>query len=238
MTLNILNEPTIGQLVARKAGRARVFEKHGIDYCCGGGKTLSQVCRELGLDVRQILLELDQPDAELPSAQRDWTQTTLMELADHIEQVHHQYLKDELPQIETLLRKVVSVHGTRNPRLREIQRVFTSLKDELESHISREERVLFPLCRQLDQQQPHRVHALLEQPISVMMQEHEDAGEALAQLRRLSDNYTAPPDACNSFRRLYVDLSRLEADLHQHVHKENNILFPRAIEAETRLGRA
>lgn len=237
MTLDILNnEPTVGQLVAQRPGRARIFEKHGIDYCCGGGKTLSQVCRELGLDAHHILFELDQRDPQPSADERDWTQASLTELADHIEQVHHQYLKEELPRIEVLSRKVVSVHGNGHPELLEIHKQFTALKEELESHILREERVLFPLCRRLDRQHPDRFHGALEQPISVMVKEHEDAGEALAQLRRLSHNYTPPPDACNSFRRLYEALSRLESDLHQHVHKENNILFPRAIEAVARLG--
>jgi len=237
MTLDILNEPTIGQLVAQRPGHARVFEKHGIDYCCGGGKTLSRVCGELGLDAQQILLELDQQEPQSSSDERDWTQATLTELADHIEQVHHQYLKDELPRIEALLRKVVSVHGNSHPELLEIHKQFSELKEEIESHILREEQVLFPLCRQLDQQYPDDFYyGPLEQPISVMVREHEDAGQALEQLRRLSNNYTPPPDACNSFRRLYENLSRLERDLHQHVHKENNILFPRAIEAEARLG--
>lgn len=237
MTLDILNEPSIGQLVAQRPERARVFEMHGIDYCCGGGKTLSIVCRDLGLDPQQILFELDQQDPETTADERDWIQASLTELADHIEQVHHQYLKDELPRIEALSRKVVSVHGSRHPELLEIHKQFIALKEELESHILHEERVLFPLCRQLDKQRPDDFYyGPLEQPISVMVREHEDAGQALEQLRRLSNNYTPPPDACNSFRRLYEDLSQLERDLHQHVHKENNILFPRAIEAEARLG--
>src|SRR6185437_13971563 len=154
MTLDILNEPTIGQLVAQRPGHARVFEKYGIDYCCGGGKTLSQVCRDLGLDPQQILFELDQQEPQSSSDERDWRQATLTELADHIEQVHHQYLKDELPRIEALSRKVVSVHGNSHPELLEIHKQFGELKEEMESHILQEEHVLFPLCRQLDQQYP------------------------------------------------------------------------------------
>ena len=236
----LMNEPTVGQLVVERQGRARVFERWGIDYCCGGKKPLSQVCRDKHLDLEVVRRELADSDQSTPATERDWAAATLSELADHIEQKHHDYLKQELPRLEALSRKVAAVHGQEHPELMEIRKIVLKLKGEMESHILREELVLFPLCRKLETPEAREVlmHGSVEGPITVMMREHDDAGEALAKLRTLSNDYAPPAQACNSYRALYDGLATLEADMHRHVHKENNILFPRAAALEARLQQA
>lgn len=235
-----MNERTVGQLVVERPGRARVFERWGIDYCCGGKKPLSLACRDKGLDAEAVRRELDELDASAPAPQRDWSAASLTELADHIEATHHASLKQELPRLEALSRKVAAVHGQDHPELLEIRKVMLRLKAEMESHILREELVLFPLCRKLETPAAREVllHGSIQGPIGVMMREHDGAGDALAKLRRLTSEYTPPAQACNSYRALFDSLADLEADMHQHVHKENNILFPRAAQLEATLQHA
>jgi regulator of cell morphogenesis and NO signaling len=230
-------DTTVGQLVTARPGRARIFESFGIDYCCGGKKPLAQAIREKGLDAKTVLGILDVFDEQGPASERDWSTSTLKDLADHIEQTHHAYLKNELPRLEYLVHKVASRHGSHTPALLELASIFDAFKAELESHMLKEESVLFPLCRKLDLESspppPYRVS--IENPIAVMIREHDDAGAALARMRELTDDYTPPPDACNTYRALFDSLRQMEMDMHRHVHKENSILFPKAIEVETRL---
>jgi regulator of cell morphogenesis and NO signaling len=234
------SEATVGQLVVERPSRARVFERLGIDYCCGGKKPLAQACAEKQLDLNAVLDELRQ-DAAGPAspADRNWATATLTDLCDHVEQTHHAYLKQELPRLEFLTAKVANRHGPRDARLVELHQVFTAFRHELESHMMKEERVLFPICRRLDTADgPVQSHyGTVSNPIQVMVAEHDDAGEALARMRALTDDYTPPPDACNTFRALFDGLHQLERDMHQHVHTENNILFPKAVRAERLLNR-
>jgi regulator of cell morphogenesis and NO signaling len=228
-------ETTVGELVVERPSRARVFEKLGIDYCCGGKKPLHQACRERNLDHAAVIDELEQEQATAPAqGERNWASASLTDLCDHIEQTHHHYLKEELPRLAFLTTKVASRHGETRPALTEVQRVFAELKAEMDSHMMKEERILFPLCRQLDiaDELPATHCGSVGNPIEVMIREHEHAGDALAQIRTLTDNYTCPPDACNTYRALFDALEHLEHDLHAHVHKENNILFPKAIRLE------
>jgi regulator of cell morphogenesis and NO signaling len=234
-------EATVGQLVVERPSRARVFERLGIDYCCGGKKPLAQACVEKKLDLNAVLDELRQEaaDAATAPAERNWATASLTDLCDHIEQTHHAYLKQELPRLEFLTAKVANRHGPRDARLVELHQVFAAFKAELESHMMKEERVLFPICRRLDTaERPVQSQCgTVANPIQVMVAEHDDAGEALARMRRLTDDYTPPPDACNTFRALFDSLHQLERDMHQHVHTENNILFPKAVRAERLLNR-
>ena len=167
-------------------------------------------------------------------SERNWASASLIDLCDHIEQTHHAYLKQELPRLEFLTNKVATRHGDNRPALRELSDVFAALKAEMETHMMKEEQILFPLCRQLDaaEQVPAMHCGSIGTPIQVMIREHEDAGDALARIRALTDNFTCPPDSCNTFRAMYDSLHELEQDMHQHVHKENNILFPKAIRLE------
>jgi regulator of cell morphogenesis and NO signaling len=232
----IATDKTIGQLVLERPGRARVFERLGIDYCCGGKKPLRQACQERGMDPRavvQVIEVYDRQDDGRPS-ERDWSVADLTELADHIEQTHHAYLKRELPRLEQLLGKIAAVHGQRRPEVRELEQVFRAFKAELESHMAKEEQVLFPLCRRMAWATRAGVAlpafhcGSVQNPIRVMIAEHEHAGAALARMRELTGGYVPPEGACNTYRAALHALEELEKDMHQHVHKENNILFPRA----------
>lgn len=230
-------EQTIGNLVTERPGRARVFETFGIDYCCGGKQPLKQACEALGLDPQTVLGVLKLLEETTTSSDQDWSRATMSELCDNIEQTHHAYLKRELPRMERMVRKVADVHGGRHPYLIDLRDTFLKMRPELEEHTVKEESVFFPICRELEgaQELPPSLAHSLESPIQELVEEHEDAGEALATMRRLTDGYRLPPDACNTYRAMYDALSELERDMHRHVHKENSILFPRAAEVEQNL---
>jgi regulator of cell morphogenesis and NO signaling len=232
-------DKTVGQWVVERPSRARVFERLGIDYCCGGKHPLRQACEQKSLDYDAVLAELDRDGAAAEPGVRNWASASLTDLCDHIEQTHHAYLKQELPRLEFLTTKVAARHGDHRPALRAVREVFAALKAEMDAHMAKEERVLFPLCRQLDQaDELPAIHCgSIDHPIEVMISEHEHAGDALAEIRALTDNYACPPDACNTYRALFDSLAQLERDLHEHVHKENNILFPRAIRLQRLLAR-
>src|SRR4051812_19470862 len=214
--MSVNADTTVGQLVAERPSRARVFEKLGIDYCCGGKRPLQEACRARELNYAAVLQELEKEQTQPASAERSWLSASLTDLCDHIEQTHHHYLKEELPRLEFLTTKVANRHGDKRPALLEVQRVFAELKAEMDSHMMKEERVLFPLCRQLDlaEELPATHCGSVGNPIAVMIQEHEDAGDALARIRALTNNYTCPPDACNTYRALFDVLEHLEHDLH------------------------
>jgi regulator of cell morphogenesis and NO signaling len=228
-------------LVVERPSRARVFEKLGIDYCCGGKKPLASAIAERGLDAEVVVAELEkeQASADGVPGERNWATASLTDLCDHIERTHHAYLKEELPRLEFLTSKVATRHGTNRPALLEVYDVFAHLKAEMDSHMMKEEQILFPLCRRLDVAEalPASHCGSVANPIAVMVQEHDGAGAALARIRELTENYTLPGDACNTYRALFDSLQQLERDLHLHVHKENNILFPKAVRVEALLRR-
>jgi regulator of cell morphogenesis and NO signaling len=229
---------TIGQLVTERPHRARVFERFGIDYCCGGKRPLGEVCAEQKVNVETLLGALREADAApVRQDDRDWSQATLAELIEHIMSTHHACLNAELPRLAGLLDKVFQVHSERHAELRECRDVFQALKEELDAHMQKEEMVLFPLIAQMEGSQlAVRSHCgSVKNPIHVMEMEHDSAGAALARMRSLTRDYEPPTDACNSYRALLGGLAGLEADLHRHVHKENNVLFPRAIKLEAQL---
>jgi len=225
---------TVGELVRENPARSRVFEQFSIDYCCGGKVPLQEACRDRGLDPERVAAELAVVDAE-PAAQTDDPATMgLADLADHIEATHHAYLREELPRLDFLTEKVAQVHGDAEPRLREIRQVFVSCRQELEDHMLKEERVLFPMIRELEQVEgPVNFHCgPLANPIRMMEREHDQAGDAMSRFKELTDGYLPPDWACNTYRAMVDGLAAFERDMHQHVHKENNVLFPRALELE------
>ena len=240
MTDNVLQK-SVGTLVVEQPSRSRVFEAFGIDYCCGGKRRLDEACELAGASPDRVVEALADADRTRgASSEVDWAEESMSALIDHILSAHHAYLRRELPRLNELAARVARAHGARFPWVVDCQRVFGDLRAELESHMIKEERILFPLISQLEgaSESPSFHCGSLQNPISVMEHEHDNAGNALAQLRQLSDGFGPPADACNTFRAWLDGLAELEADLHQHIHEENNILFPKAQALEARLASA
>lgn len=227
----ITSDSRIGDLVAACPALARLFEGLGIDYCCGGKQTLTTACASRGLSATTVVSILESAAAALAAVpvEVDAAGMSLTALADHVERTHHAYLKDELPRLAEMAERVARKHGDRDPRLAAVATIVVALTEEMFSHMHKEEHILFPLVRQIDTGQGGRFAASIAAPIRQMETEHDDAGRATAQLRLLTDGFTPDAHACNTHRALLDGLARFEADLHQHVHKENNVMFPRAI---------
>ncbi len=237
-----MNQSTIGEIAAARPSAVRVFEKYKIDFCCGGGRPLEEVCRERGLSAATVLADIDQSARE-QGTDRDWSAATLSALIGHIVEHHHAYVKSELPVLKARMAKVIDAHGAKHPEsLPALARALDALAAELEGHLRKEELILFPAIQELEAAQTEGRRPLpppfgtVRNPVRMMTLEHDSAGSALGQMRRLTRDYTLPEGACNTFRALYQGLAEFEADLHQHIHLENNILFPRAVAVEERLG--
>lgn len=225
ITPELTPELTLGDLVTEDPGRSRVLERFGLDYCCGGQQTLEDACRQAGLDQAEVLAALAQAPSE-PSV--DWSALSLDEFSTRIVDTHHAFLWRELPRLTELVAKVATVHGANHPELAELREVYEQLRAELEPHLLKEERILFPAITAVEQGRQPQVPP--QHPIQVMLTEHDAAGELLARLRTISDGYTAPADGCASYRAMMAGLAELEHDTHVHIHLENNQLFPRALE--------
>jgi regulator of cell morphogenesis and NO signaling len=232
---NITPETTIGEIVRAMPNRSRIFESLGIDYCCGGKKPLAEACRAKGLDPATVSTMLAALDG-VPETTVDPDAMGLAELCDHIEGAHHDYLREELPRLDFMTRKVAAVHGDHEARLHEVRRTFESFNAEMTAHTEEEEASVFPKIRQLEASTGGKARALADLRIilSRLQSEHDNAGAALARFRELTDDYNPPEWACNTFRALYDGLHRLEKNMHQHVHKENNVLFVKALAASQR----
>ena len=226
-------ETTVGEIVRAVPTRSRIFENLGIDYCCGGKKPLAEVCRAKGLDPATVVAMLSALDESTDSTLTNPEAMTLSELCDHIEQVHHSYLREELPRLDFMTRKVAAVHGEHEPRLLEVRRVFEAFNTEMTAHTQEEDTTIFPAIRQLESAGVGKAKAAasLKDSFTKLESEHDRAGAALARFKELTDNYASPDWACNTFRALYDGLAQLEKNTHQHVHKENNVLFPKALAA-------
>lgn len=239
--MNDVLTKTVGRLVVERPGRSRVFERYQIDYCCGGKKRLADACEDAGVSADELVAALAEVEGEdKANAEQDWSSATLGALIDHILSAHHAYLRRELPRLSDLATRVVRAHGDRHEWVRTGEQVLSALRTELESHMMKEEQMLFPMIRELETAvAPPAFHCgALRNPIGVMEHEHDSAGSALARLRELSKGYTPPADACNTFRAWLDGLAELERDLHEHIHEENNVLFPRAEDREAQLTRA
>lgn len=230
---------TVGEMVVEQPSRARVFEQFGIDYCCGGKIPLAQACAARGIELEAVLEALQKSQShelsQSSEAQKDWSQESMTSLVDHIVSTHHAYLREEFPRLTKMTERVAQVHGERRAELPKVRDVFAALRDELDQHMQKEEMILFPMIKQLDSGEAAAAShcGSIGNPIRMMEHEHDSAGDALGTLRELTAGFAPPDDACNTYRVMLDSLAKLEADLHQHIHKENNILFPRAIAAET-----
>lgn len=220
-----------GDWVAQYPQTARTLEELQIDYCCGGDRSLAEACDEQGLDADAVAARLaDAASQSSAEMQPDWTTDSPTTLCDHIEATHHAFLRQELPRLTQLVEKVADVHGDNHAELHQLRAVFAELRAELEPHMMKEEQVLFPAIRQLEQaaSAPQFPFGTVANPIRMMEHEHDIAGNALKRIRNLTADFTPLDDACNTCRVMLDGLQKLEADLHQHIHKENNILFPMA----------
>ncbi len=232
---------TVREIAINNPATVRVFENFGIDYCCGGKRPLHEACARANAPIDQVTQALAELDVNGISLEEAWTNSSLADLTAHIVQRHHRYVRDESPRIELLLQKVVNRHGEAHPELGAIQDTFVALSQELFAHMMKEERVLFPFLDAMEaaaragQPAPLGCFASVELPIARMLADHDDAGALLAKMRDLSGGYRAPDGSCPSYRGLYQALEEFERDLHHHVHLENNILFPRAVEMERSL---
>lgn len=232
MPIEIAPETTVARLATRVPSTIAVFQRHGIDFCCRGGRPLADACAEKGLSFAALREELAAA-AEGPAEEtRAWDEAPLGELIDHVLDRYHARLREELPRLGAMAARVLEVHGDKHPEtLPALAATFDGLRAELDAHMAKEEQVLFPAVRRLEA--APTVGARLPSPplaapIAAMEHEHEDAGRALDELRRLTGGYQPPAGACTTFRGLYHGLAELEADLHRHIHLENNVLFPRA----------
>jgi regulator of cell morphogenesis and NO signaling len=234
MNTTITPELTVGEIAAAYPLSARVFEQLGIDFCCGGKLALAEACTRKSLDLTAVIDRI-QAGVEPAGSTADWQSAALSVLIDHILTAHHAYTKSQLPRLGTMLDKILAKHGGRHGAvLQPVADIFRAMRNELESHLMKEEMILFPLIRQMESAGDGAgFHCgSVRNPIRVMTAEHDSAGDALARLRELTGGYTPPADACNTFRAFYAELAELERDLHQHIHLENNILFPRAVALE------
>ena len=231
----ITTQTTIGEIVRAIPATSRIFENLKIDYCCGGKKSLAEACRARGLDAATVIAMLAALDQPANGAPANADAMTLSELCDHIQQVHHVYLHEELPRLDFMTRKVAAVHGEHEPRLFDLRQTFEVFSGEMTTHTREEDDVIFPAIRELEAgtNGGSSPHSHLETTLTRLQREHDSAGVALGQFRSLTDNFTPPDWACNTFRALYDGLAQLEKNMHQHVHKENNVLFPRAFAAVT-----
>ncbi len=230
---------TVREIALEQPTAIRVFEQFGIDYCCGGRKPLAEACTAGNVEIDAVLAALEAAARTPEQNSENWAGQSLASLSAHIVATHHAYIKRELPRLAFLAQKVVNRHGSTRPELPTIAETLAQLEEELTPHLAKEEVVLFPYIAGLEQSlssgtaKPHSCFGTVANPIAMMTQEHDAAGTLISEIHTLSGNFTTPQDACPTFHAFYDGLREFEQDLHQHIHLENNILFPRAIELES-----
>lgn len=242
--MNIDTTKTVRDMALNIPGATRVFENLGIDYCCGGNKPLKEACGEANLEINEVIDSLESAVAEHRQRNaadlkaEDWQNAPLGNLIAHIQGTHHKYVRTEIARLRPLFDKVCNVHGTKHSELLPLRSDFHALAQELTTHMMKEEMVLFPYIERMEESLLSGEPILpapfgtVENPVAKMVHEHDAAGNLLRHMRQLSNGYEPPEGACTSYRTLYCALAEFERDLHQHVHLENNILFPRAVKME------
>lgn len=229
-----IKELTLAQIVNSNHKTANVFEKYHLDFCCKGKRTLMQACTEQQIPMTEITAELENV-LQTENAVIEFENMSLTQLCEYIVNTHHAYVKKELPLIFSYLQKVSAKHGERHTELKKIFELFTAVKEEMEGHMKKEELILFPRIKELEKLMENKKGnfqlniGYLRSPITTMEQEHDHAGSLLNEIRIFSKDYNPPLDACTTYRLSFAVLQAFELDLHQHVHLENNILFPKSI---------
>ncbi len=233
---------TVREIAQKQPTSIRVFEKFGIEYCCGGGERLIEACAAKDVDVDAVIAALEVAARNENAGVKDWTKESFSNLTQHILATHHAYCKEELPRLSGLAMKVVKAHGGTNPELALIRARLAELTEELTQHLAEEEVVVFPMIVNLEAEmasadvEPAESRVSVGNPLALLIQEHDHAGVLLAEIRSLSRDFNAPEYACATYHAFFEGLKEFERDLHRHVHLENNILFPRAIELEASRG--
>ncbi len=236
--MNFSTETRVNEIALSNPGARRVLEDAGVDYCCGGGKSLLDACSHAGVTADEILKRLRQNSELAGPADAEWTNAPLADLTRHIRERHHQYVRDSIPRVRALLAKIREKHGRKHGEIEVIEKLFGNVAREMTAHMQKEEQILFPYIDSLERSANGNgsleppIFQTVRNPIQAMMQEHDSAGNLMKSIRETSSQYKAPVDACTSYQATYQELRRFEEDLHLHVHLENNILFPRAVALE------
>jgi len=234
--MNDIMTKSLAQIVNNNYLAASVFEKYHLDFCCKGKRTLQQACHEKDLKIEDVVADLE--TTEQNSSDKvtiDYDKLSLTLLSEYIVMTHHSYVKNEMPQILSYLQKVAFKHGDHHPEMLKVLELFAAVEEEMEQHMQKEEQILFPRILEMEKWVAEGMeirinHTYLQAPINMMEQEHDHAGQMLAEINKLTNNYNPPADACTTFKLSFAALQAFEMDLHQHVHLENNILFPKALQ--------
>ncbi|MBF4471014.1 iron-sulfur cluster repair di-iron protein [Flavobacterium sp. HJJ] len=236
--METLEKITIGQYVAKDFRTAALFSKYGIDFCCNGNRSIEEACEKKSVNPDELLKEIEAVLSQKSDSGIDFNSWPIDLLADYIEKTHHRYVSEKTPALLQFLDKLSRVHGANHPELLEINELFKGCAGELAQHMKKEELILFPFVKKMVRatisdeliEQPH--FGTVENPIAMMMHEHDAEGERFRKIASLSNDYTPPSDACNTYKVTFAMLQEFEQDLHKHIHLENNILFPKAAKLE------
>lgn len=236
-----LNDKTVGQIVAEDYRTAQVFKDHKIDFCCNGGRSLEEVAQEKKLDAKSLLSEIEEVKQAETSGGNDYESWPLDLLSDYIVKTHHRRAEKQIQVLKPYIDKICRVHGGRHPELLEIKELFDGVSGEMSAHMKKEELILFPFIKKIvkAEENNEKLEAnpskTVENPVNMMMHEHDDQGEVFRKIAELSNDYTPPSDGCNTYKVTLGLMSDFENDLHKHIHLENNILFPKAVSLEKEL---
>lgn len=241
--MNELSTKSLAQIVKENYRTVSVFEKYNLDFCCKGKRSLQQACTEIQLPMEQVITELENITTSINTIPVNFNSMSLTQLTDYIVMTHHAYVKHEMPSIFKYLQKVTSKHGQRHPVMYNVFEKFTALQKEMIQHMEKEELVIFPLIKALERTEDKNKHQntdlfYLQSPITMLEEEHDHAGHLLEEIRELTTNYTPPADACTTYRLSFASLQTFELDLHRHVHLENHVLFPKALNLSQNLTEA
>jgi regulator of cell morphogenesis and NO signaling len=239
--MNLTQETKLKDVILSNPAAAPILEKAGMDYCCGGKQTVGEACLKAGMPAEVLLERLREAKGQISPELKDWTTATMGELARHIVNKHHSYVREANPRISDHLAKVAQKHGDNHPETQRIQDLFEVLANELMQHMQKEEMIVFPYVEQMSAaaESGTKLHppffGTVQNPVAMMIKEHDSAGELIGQIKELSGSFTAPADACTTFALVYRELEEYDHDLRLHIHLENNILFPRAVEMEAQI---